>query len=533
MKKLLGLIGTIAVVGSTMPTVIAMSPHPTPTQKQDTKLINSEINYLQTNNLKKINEINNTNYITNDSKNNIYFATDSGAYILKNDNRNNTVVKIEGIENNVKSLTIDSKDNIYFATDSGAYVLKKDNRNNTVVKIEGIENNVKSLTIDSKDNIYFATDSGAFVLKNGEIKAEFIKGISMGVSSSENYSEYLKQLTNITSNINNILINKMDNDAIFIATNTGVYATLKPYSFKGETALMCTSGIERGPVDLISIDKNNDLYFTTLNQIYFLKILSASGGKIFETNRNINYMINNQDNLYIATNDGLYVLKDRESTVSKIDDINSNVNLINIDNNNNIYIGTNNGLYVLKNEETKLQKINNIDEKITNILIDNKNNIYFATDNGTYILYSKNNLENIVNLYLKDLIIDENKTYKDLTEIILDSEIFNKFKLVNPNIKFLDMNENDISNKQQNLGQFQVKIIANENDFYWEGETKLIILNFIDEITFLIQENQHLKETSNKIKLDLELMYKQMEQKKNLYNRLLALLIKIITNYLK
>ncbi|WP_338981803.1 hypothetical protein [Spiroplasma endosymbiont of Eupeodes luniger] len=184
----------------------------------------------------------------------------------------------------------------------------------------------------------------------------------------------------------------------------------------------------------------------------------------------------------------------------------------------------------MKNEETKLQKINNIDEKINNILIDNKNNIYFATDNGTYILYSKNNLENIVNLYLKDLIIDENKTYKDLTEIILGSEIFNKFKLVNPNIKFFDMNENDISDKQQNLGQFQVKIIANENDFYWEGETKLIILNFIDEITFLIQENQHLKETSNKIKLDLELMYKQIEKKKNLYNEMQ---IKIFQNYEK
>ncbi len=92
------------------------------------------------------------------------------------------------------------------------------------------------------------------------------------------------------------------------------------------------------------------------------------------------------------------------------------------------------------------------------------------------------------------------------------------------------MNGNDISYKQQNSGQFQIKIIANKNDIYWKGETKLITLNLIDEITFLIQKNQKIKEDANKIKLDLDLMYKQIEQKKNLYNEIQD---KIFKNYEK
>ncbi len=168
-----------------MPTTIAASPY----QRQE---------HSSNNNLRRLNDISNTNYIINDSKDNIYFGTSDGAYKL-----------LVGSD--------------------------------TPTKIEGINGYVKSITIDSKDNIYFGSDKGAFVLKQGETTADFVKGYYATTNTSfpKNDLEYLNQLTNITNNVNNILINKKDNDSVFIATNNGIYATLKPYSFSIKPLVKC------------------------------------------------------------------------------------------------------------------------------------------------------------------------------------------------------------------------------------------------------------------------------------------------------
>ncbi len=479
MKKLLSLLIVLTISGTAVPTTIAASPY----QRQE---------HSSNNNLRRLNDINNTNYIINDSKDNIYFGTSDGAYKL-----------LVGSD--------------------------------TPTKIEGINGYVKSITIDSKDNIYFGSDKGAFVLKQGETTADFVKGYYATTNTSfpKNDLEYLNQLTNITNNVNNILINKKDNDSVFIATNNGIYATLKPYSFSIKPLVNANNPNFNGPFYFLSSDNKNNIYFSSFNKVYYLNIPEAKYQEIYGVNKNINCIINNKYNLYIATDNGLYILKSGETTANKVDYINDNVNLISIDNNNNIYIATDNGLYILKSNEATFEKINSINEKINNILIDKNNNIYFNSNNNVYllsfldsnissilikkidinfdisiknlfiindniyitnhdgtiyILYLKSDLKNIDNLYLNDLIANKDKKYNDLTNTILESEIFKEFKLVDSNIKFIDMNGNDISYKQQNSGQFQIKIIANKNDIYWKGETKLITLNLIDEITFLIQK---------------------------------------------
>ncbi|WP_342224401.1 hypothetical protein [Spiroplasma endosymbiont of Asaphidion curtum] len=52
MKKLLGLLGTILITGNALSTVIAVAPNRK--QRTKNKLLNSELNYSQTNNLEKL-----------------------------------------------------------------------------------------------------------------------------------------------------------------------------------------------------------------------------------------------------------------------------------------------------------------------------------------------------------------------------------------------------------------------------------------------------------------------------------------------
>ncbi|WP_348736894.1 hypothetical protein [Spiroplasma endosymbiont of Ammophila pubescens] len=53
MKKLLSLLSVLTISGTAVPTKIAASPY----QKEETKLENNEISYLQTNNLKNLNRV--------------------------------------------------------------------------------------------------------------------------------------------------------------------------------------------------------------------------------------------------------------------------------------------------------------------------------------------------------------------------------------------------------------------------------------------------------------------------------------------
>ncbi|WP_159373268.1 hypothetical protein [Spiroplasma poulsonii] len=64
-----------------------------------------------------------------------------------------TATKIDSIIGYVNNIVIDNNDNVYFATNNGAFVLK--HGETTPTKIDGISGNVLSIAINSKDNIYF------------------------------------------------------------------------------------------------------------------------------------------------------------------------------------------------------------------------------------------------------------------------------------------------------------------------------------------------------------------------------------------
>lgn len=89
------------------------------------------------------------------------------------------------------------------------------------------------------------------------------------------------------------------------------------------------------------------------------------------------------------------------------------------------------------------------------------------------------NLENITNLDLGEIFANDKSKYIDLIPLIINSKELqdkNGNKLLNPIIKFMDMSGKDISNELEQKGQFEIEIIADENDPNFIGKTKNIIL---------------------------------------------------------
>ncbi|QIA71743.1 adhesin (plasmid) [Spiroplasma citri] len=169
-----------------------------------------------------------------DSKNNIYFGTDNGVFVLKQGS--DTPTKINGINGYITSIAADSNDNIYFGIKDGAFVLK--HGATTPTKIDGITN---KFIIDGKDNIYFGTKDEAFVLKQGTTTPTKINGIA---------------------GFRNIAVDSKDN--IYFGTKDGLYK-LK----HGETTPTPINGIS-GAIKSLVVDKyNNNIYIKKDDGIYF------------------------------------------------------------------------------------------------------------------------------------------------------------------------------------------------------------------------------------------------------------------------
>lgn len=90
---------------------------------------------------------------------------------LKLNNDYLPIKQINGI-GNIMVAVVDSKDNIYFGTNGGAYKLSAGS--DTPTKINGISDYVSSLVVAINNNIYFGTNNGLFVLKHNETTVEQI-----------------------------------------------------------------------------------------------------------------------------------------------------------------------------------------------------------------------------------------------------------------------------------------------------------------------------------------------------------------------
>ncbi|MFJ1522232.1 adhesin [Spiroplasma sp. ald] len=238
MKKLLSIL-TISTLTASVPAPLLANTLLTRAKRDVGPLTsNSNTEYLP---LNKINGVNDkVQSISVDSKNNVYFGTNSGAYVLKQGS--DTPTKITGFVNVMISYAsaIDSNDNIYFGTDNGAYKLSAGSSN--VISISTLPSFVQSISVDSKNNVYFGTNNGLYVLNQGEITPTKINGINGGFVSSA-----------IDSN-DNIYFGKFDG-----AYKLGV----------GEITPTKINGVS-GQINSIAVDNTRYLYLGTNNGTFVI-----------------------------------------------------------------------------------------------------------------------------------------------------------------------------------------------------------------------------------------------------------------------
>ncbi|WP_342264096.1 ribosome-inactivating family protein [Spiroplasma endosymbiont of Clivina fossor] len=212
MKKLLAMLTTITSLSSITPIVLANAPM---MKMQENKIVNNEINYLQTNNLKNLNRVkrenNNTNLHDNISNKNyylyhsswtaseintslinkslaiatnsdsgVYFATVNGVYYMSS-GATSTSTKIGGIDEPIAEITISPSDSVYFTAVSGsAYFLSSDWW--TAVRIDTYYNvpeikNILSIKVTDGKAVYFSTDHGIYYMRKNSWTPTKIGGI--------------------------------------------------------------------------------------------------------------------------------------------------------------------------------------------------------------------------------------------------------------------------------------------------------------------------------------------------------------------
>ncbi|MBW1241327.1 MAG: adhesin (plasmid) [Spiroplasma poulsonii] len=279
MKKLLSILTISTLTASVPAPLLANTTLERVKRNVSTLTSNSNNDYLP---LKEINNIgNNIYFFSIDSKDNLYFGTTSGAYVLKQGSTKSE--PINGIIGTVYSLAIDSSNNIYFisANNKKLYVLKQGSTKSE--PINGISGPVYSLAVDSSNNIYFfvAVD-GVFVLKHGETNPTKINGIS--------------------GQINSLAVDSKDN--IYFGTNDGAYV-LEQGSTKSEPINDIS-----GPVYSLAIDSFNNIYFGTTSGAFVLKQNAIEPTPIDGISGQINSLaVDSKDNIYFGTTSGAFVLQ--------------------------------------------------------------------------------------------------------------------------------------------------------------------------------------------------------------------------------
>nr|WP_011310478.1 adhesion related protein, transmembrane [Spiroplasma citri]CAI94298.1 adhesion related protein, transmembrane [Spiroplasma citri] len=319
MKKLLSILTISTLTASVPAPLLAAVP------LTNTLTSNSNSAYLP---VKQINGVNDkVQSITVDSKNNVYFGTNNGAYKLSAGS--DTPTKINGINNIVTAIDVDSKNNIYFGTNNGAYKLSAGETN--VTSISPLPFFVQSITVDSKNNVYFGTNNGAYKLSAGSDTPTKINGIKGGFVSSSFDSE------------NNIYFGKFD----------GLYKLSA-----GSDTPTKINGIDDS-VYSISVDSKDNIYIGTDNGAYKLSAGSDTPTKINGINNIVTAIdVDSKDNIYFGKFDGLYKLSAGSDTPTKINGISGQINSLVIDKTKYLFCGTNNGAYLIHSALTSLDWTN-------------------------------------------------------------------------------------------------------------------------------------------------------------------------------
>lgn len=112
------------------------------------------------------------------------------------------------------------------------------------------------------------------------------------------------------------------------------------------------------------------------------------------------------------------------------------------------------------------------------IIANHAADVHYSGETTLLPMNLKINLNSIPAINLDDIIVDTNKTFNDLTKVILENIEKNHASLTTPTIHFFDINGKVINpTTYQFTGKFQIVVTADITDPNWTGSTNKITLN--------------------------------------------------------
>ncbi|TDQ06427.1 ligand-binding sensor domain-containing protein [Pedobacter metabolipauper] len=379
------------------------------------------------------------NYLTNisasqvikDAKNNMWFTTSNGIYMLpQRDERLYLVNKSQGLSGDViKSITKDNQNRLWLGLDEGkinavsTYDFKV---NEFLLPDKKKYNAIKHLSFDSANHaIYFASDYGLGRIKN--------------IYSQKNEIDYVKETNNSMFVIKSFSISK--NKSLSIALSSGVVILPDRFNKFEFSSFYFKEGSDffSSRAYCVFYDKDQNLWFSNIKGLSkFSTSLKDYYIKSELLTRRINDIQQLNDGTMILATDGYGIIYIKDQKVIKVvtqrDGLADNICKKLFVKNNNVWVITNKGInkVILKERTVCVETF----EYTNDLLADDVNSLYIDSD---YAYFATNN-------GLVYFAVNKIKSIKTAPQVLISGIINNKIKLVlNQQEHVLDPSNNNIT----------------------------------------------------------------------------------------
>jgi len=435
------------------------------------------------------------NQVIKDNRQNMWFATNVGIFMLPNVNNRLSIIDAEsGLSSNViKSITKDGKNRLWLGTDDA--VIDVLTINNYEVEEVGLDDfkkykTVKQITFDPKNqSIYFSSDYGMGVFKN--------------IYKSTDQVEYLKESNDFMFVIKHFSLGQNNNN-LALALSSGVVFLSDRINNFGFNSLKY-----REKEDFFK-DRSYHVFYDRSGDLWFSNIYGLSqlrNGKLikhFEKHPLLTKRINDiqqlaDGTLILATDGyGLIFYKDNKIVrqITQKDGLTNNICTKLFLKNSEIWVLTNKGVNKIPDYPKDLSVANFdygkdlLGDDINSLFIDDST-AYFATNKGLILFkYNNKNISrNLPKVYVTSIIKDNerlpinqsNFTFETGNNTILftfsavdftTSDITYRYRL-NENLAWLETRTRRLDFSSLQAGDYVFEVSAKSQNGTWGPSAKI------------------------------------------------------------
>ncbi len=312
------------------------------------------------------------NHIYLDTQGRLWISTNSGAFLLEEDEVKHFTIKNGLINNRVKDIVEDREGNVWLGTDGGGIMRFTSDELVSFSKLDGLSSDyVLSISEGFQNNIYFSTYGGGINKFNGNqveiinekdgigdntiwtsmvyIDSSFWFGTANGLSVlKDNKLTTFKNVDWLPSN--KILFLKKDAlNTIWIGTSKGLTKVGKGevyqvFKYKENFPAKNVRTIENSLSNTIWVGTSSGIFEVVNDSIKEVQLNSELQNKIVYTLKKVT-----KDLMLIGTGNGLYAYyKNKLRRIELHESFSANnINFIGLENENYVWVGTNYGIFEL------------------------------------------------------------------------------------------------------------------------------------------------------------------------------------------